>query len=241
MLNGKTIFILFVCLLSASVHSDDLKQPLSTPSITKDLSTKHVRSRYGNPAHYQVRGKRYDVNVSSKGYSQEGLASWYGDDFHEERTSSGEPYDMYAMTAAHKTLPLPTYVKVTNIENNRQVLVKVNDRGPFHEGRIIDLSFAAAKALDLDKKGVGKVRVEALESKAPRPRWYMQVAAFTKELFAKKFAKKLSSYVSLPISIIKERGINLVQVGPMKDRAQSIDIENRLFSLGIEDVFTFIK
>ena len=99
------------------------------------------KSRYGNPESYVVFGKRYYVKDSSKGYVETGIASWYGTKFHGRRTSSGETYDMYAMTAAHKTLPLPTYVEVTNLNNGRSIIVKVNDRGRFHEIRIIDLSY----------------------------------------------------------------------------------------------------
>ncbi len=99
---------------------------------------------------------------SSEGYIERGIASWYGKKFHGRRTSSGDPYDMYAMTAAHKRLPLPTYVKVTNLENGRSTVVRVNDRGPFHGGRIIDLSYAAAVKLGYQDKGTARVVVEAL-------------------------------------------------------------------------------
>lgn len=127
------------------------------------------RSRYGNPKAYEVMGERYFVLNSAAGYKERGRASWYGTKFHGKRTSSGEPYDMYQMTAAHKTLPLPTYVRVTRKSNGRSVIVKVNDRGPFHTGRIIDLSYAAAARLDLLKEGSAEVEVEALDPDAPPP------------------------------------------------------------------------
>jgi len=127
------------------------------------------RSRYGNPKTYEVMGERYFVLNSAEGYKEQGRASWYGTKFHGKRTSSGESYDMYQMTAAHKTLPLPTYVRVTRKSNGRSVVVKVNDRGPFHTGRIIDLSYAAAARLDLLKEGSAEVEVEALEPGAPAP------------------------------------------------------------------------
>lgn len=120
------------------------------------------RSKYGNPSSYVVFGKRYHVMSSAEGYKKQGIASWYGSKFHGRRTSSGEPYDMHAMTAAHKTLPLPTYVKVTNLKNGRQVILKVNDRGPFHDKRIIDLSHTAAVKLGIKATGTGHVEVEAL-------------------------------------------------------------------------------
>jgi len=120
-------------------------------------------SAYGNPPEYEVDGVTYHVMDSAKGYEAEGTASWYGEEFQGRRTSSGEPYDMYAMTAAHRTLPLPTYVEVTNLENGRVVVVRVNDRGPFHADRIIDLSYAAARKLGIVGPGTARVRVRALE------------------------------------------------------------------------------
>ncbi len=120
------------------------------------------RSRYGNASHYEVFGKRYYTLDSSAGYEETGMASWYGKKFHGRKTSSGEIYDMYGMTAAHKTLPLPTYVEVTNLENERQVILRVNDRGPFHGGRLIDLSYAAAKKLGVVSSGTARVKVRAV-------------------------------------------------------------------------------
>ena len=125
-----------------------------------------AKSRYGNPSEYEVRGVRYRVLETSTGYEEEGLASWYGEEFQGRRTSSGEPYDMYRMTAAHRSLPLPTYVEVTNLENGRRIVVRVNDRGPFHPDRIIDLSFVAARRLGFTGAGTARVRVRALEPAA---------------------------------------------------------------------------
>jgi rare lipoprotein A len=120
------------------------------------------RSRYGNPPIYEVYGVRYKVMPTSYGYQERGVASWYGEKFHGRATSSQEPYNMYAMTAAHKTLPLPTYVEVRNLRNNRAVIVRVNDRGPFVDNRIIDLSYSAARKLDLIRDGTGLVEVTAI-------------------------------------------------------------------------------
>ncbi len=121
------------------------------------------RSRNGNPPFYEVFGKRYYVLSSSVGYVERGVASWYGPGFHQVRTSTGEPYDMYAMTAAHKTLPLPAYVRVTNLQNGRSVVVRVNDRGPFVGNRIIDLSYTAAAKLDMLRNGTAMVEVRSIE------------------------------------------------------------------------------
>lgn len=124
-------------------------------------------SRYGNPASYEVFGQTYYVMDSAEGYAEEGVASWYGTKFHGRRTSSGEPYNMFAMTAAHTALPLPTYVRVTHLDNGRSIVVKVNDRGPFVDNRIIDLSYAAAKKIDMHEEGTARVRVEALPGGTP--------------------------------------------------------------------------
>ncbi len=136
-------------------------------SIPDAVPRVEPRSRYGNPDSYVVFGKRYYVKDSSSGHVERGIASWYGRKFHGRRTSSGETYDMYAMTAAHKSLPLPTYVEVTNLDNGRRIVVKVNDRGPFHAGRIIDLSYTAASKLGIIARGTGNVEIRAIDPRAP--------------------------------------------------------------------------
>lgn len=137
--------------------------PFSVPDAIPKFEP---RARSGNPPFYQVFGKRYYVMASSLGYIERGVASWYGPGFHAERTSVGEPYDMYGMTAAHKTLSLPTYVRVTNLQNNRSIVVRVNDRGPFVGNRIIDLSYTAAAKLDMLRKGTAFVEVRAIDPTA---------------------------------------------------------------------------
>jgi rare lipoprotein A len=116
-------------------------------------------------AEYEQNGRRYYVLDSSRGYAERGVASWYGERFHGRPTSSGEPYDMHALTAAHRTLPIPTYVRVTNLANGRSLVVRVNDRGPFSDpdNRLIDLSYAAAQQLDVVRDGTASVRIEAIE------------------------------------------------------------------------------
>ena len=126
-----------------------------------------AKSRYGNSPVYEVFGKRYRVMESSHGYRERGVASWYGKKFHGNLTSNREPYDMYAMTAAHKSLPLPTYVRVRNLRNNKSVVVRVNDRGPFAHNRIIDLSYSAALKLDMIRDGTSLVEVEAISFDEP--------------------------------------------------------------------------
>jgi rare lipoprotein A len=132
-------------------------------SVADMVPRAEPRSRSGNPPFYDVMGKRYFVLSSSVGYVERGVASWYGPGFHKVRTSTGEPYDMYGMTAAHKTLPLPAYVRVTNLQNGRSIVVRVNDRGPFVGNRIIDLSYTAAVKLDMLRNGTAMVEVRSLE------------------------------------------------------------------------------
>lgn len=128
---------------------------------------KEPRSRYGNGPIYEVYGVPYQVLPSSNGYHERGVASWYGQKFHGQPTSSREPYDMYAMTAAHKTLPLPTYVQVKNLRNNKVIVVRINDRGPFVDNRIIDLSYSAALKLDMIRDGTSLVEVTAMNVDDP--------------------------------------------------------------------------
>lgn len=141
----------------------------STPDYVPDVDlipepevVAEPRSKVGNRATYSVLGKKYHLLQNPGGYAEQGLASYYGNKFHGRRTSNLEVYDMYAFTAAHKTLPLPSFARVTNLENGKSVVVRVNDRGPFHDGRIVDLSYAAAVKLGITQRGTGKVEVRAL-------------------------------------------------------------------------------
>ncbi|MCC5810907.1 MAG: septal ring lytic transglycosylase RlpA family protein [Ectothiorhodospiraceae bacterium] len=178
-MRGSVRVLPLAALVAALVAGCSVTPPPSTPeedddrdygpAVAPDLS--HVkepeprdeaRSRYGNPASYQVFGQTYYVMDDVVEFEQEGLASWYGKKFHGRRTSSGEPYDMYAMTAAHKELPIPIFVEVTRVDNGKTIVVRVNDRGPFAEGRIIDLSYAAAQRLDMVDEGTAPVRIRTL-------------------------------------------------------------------------------
>lgn len=133
-------------------------------------------SRGGNPSTYVVFGKRYYTLPTNKGFVERGIASWYGRKFHGRRTSNGEVYDMYTMSAAHKKLPIPTYLEVTNLENGRRVVVRVNDRGPFHENRVVDLSYAAASRIGMLGKGTALVEIRAIDPAAPEPAGSTRVA-----------------------------------------------------------------
>lgn len=189
------------------------------------------RSRYGNGPVYEVLGKRYTVMPSSAGYQERGVASWYGKKFHGNLTSNREPYNMYAMTAAHKTLPLPTYVRVRNLSNNKSIVVRVNDRGPFVHNRIIDLSYSAALKLDMIKDGTSLVEVTAInfdEPQGDRPVRRSDPPA------PPASSHQPTPYRSTPAVV--ENKI-YVQVGAFGDRANA---ERRLGALslaGIKDAF----
>jgi rare lipoprotein A len=149
---------------SPDVVSPAAETPPAAESVPDVVPRVEPRSRKGNPPFYDVFGKRYFVLSSSVGYVERGVASWYGPGFHNVRTAIGETYDMYAMTAAHKTLPLPAFVRVTNLQNGRSIVVRVNDRGPFVGNRIIDLSYTAASKLGMLRNGTAMVEVRSLDA-----------------------------------------------------------------------------
>jgi rare lipoprotein A len=237
-------------------------RPIDVSSIPDAIPRPEPRSRYGNPESYVVYGKRYYTLPSSKGYSEQGMASWYGTKFHGKRTSSGEPYDLYGMTAAHKTLPLPTYVKVTNLQNGRSVTVKVNDRGPFHDDRIIDLSYTAAAKLGILGKGTGKVEVSAIDTgtgdtlqlakatpAAPAATaaqsLYLQVGAFSSAQNAERLRNEILDQQVGEVRIVETTGnagtFYKVQVGPFSDISETDRVVRALKPLGINESRSFVQ
>ena len=194
-------------------------------------------SRTGNNP-YEVFGKRYVPIKSARGFEQTGYASWYGKKFHGKRTSSGEPYDMFAMTAAHPTLPLPTWIRVYNHENQHSVVVKVNDRGPFLRGRIVDLSYAAATKLDIVRKGTARVTITAVfpqegqegashNNQGQRPIQYLlQVGAFSEQHNATRLRQRLADlgfklYPRSGSEVSSRNGLFAVSIGPFDSRSQA--------------------
>ena len=267
---------LSVCLLTGGIllligcASDPVTQdgPIDFPgqhnphSIPDAQPHTEPLSRYGNPAYYDVYGKLYYVQKSSKDFRQEGIASWYGKQFHGRRTSSGEPYDMFKMTAAHKTLPLPTYVKVSNQQNGRTVVVRINDRGPFHSKRIIDLSYAAALKLGIVNSGTAAVLIEAIDTTsdarhqqtvpnkqsrnqltekrhkhAKSRAKFVQLGVFSQIDNAKRLQDKiLHSAIPTPDIMtvtINDTNLYRVVIGPMESRTHFKTISNQLDALGI--------
>jgi rare lipoprotein A len=228
------------------VERDGPGRSISSNDIRDAVPRKEPRSKYGNPESYVVLGKRYHTMKTARGYTEKGIASWYGKKFHGRKTSSGEVYDMYKMTAAHKSLPLPTYVQVRNVNNNRTAVVKVNDRGPFHENRIIDLSYAAALKLNMASKGTAFVEIRALDERG-KPTGpvlagaaadpgissgvYLQIGAFSDRGNAVRLSDQVADVVpnSVHIREVSGNGQSLyrVQIGPIV----SVDIADGLVAL----------
>lgn len=236
---------------------------IDVSKIPNAIPKEEPRSKNGNPPSYEVFGKRYYVLKNNEGYSERGIASWYGIKFHKQRTSSGEPYDMYGMTAAHKTLPLPTYAKVTNLENGREVIVKINDRGPFLHNRLIDLSYTAAKKLGVLKKGTALVDVTTINPREwkngiarntkkitlAKPMLYLQVGAFSTTENAKQLASRLKTFIQYPIKVVPNKKINmrnkkpmyLVRVGPLKNTETFDRINSKIQAAGLKKTITVIE
>lgn len=207
------------------------------------------KSRSGNRSEYEVFGVRYSVLESARNFTERGVASWYGSKFHGRPTASGEIYDMHHMTAAHKHLPLPTFARVTRIDNGQSIIVKINDRGPFVGDRIIDLSYAAAARLDMLDSGKADVLVEALSDHVPSdqitelpvqvaadmPSQAIQVGAFTDVDNAEALKRQVEGVVHLPIYLDFEQAQQLyrVRIGPLQDLFVVNDALQRLNSAGL--------
>ena len=197
-------------------------------AVPKDVTP----SRYGNPASYTVLGKTYTLVPACQGYHERGIASWYGTQFHGGRTSDGETYDMYAMTAANKVLPIPCYVRVTNLQNGKSVIVKVNDRGPFVENRIIDLSYAAASRIQMLGTGTALVDIQAVsagETPPPAASVTPPAAAATAAIAAASTGAVASPAASAAPQLF-------VQVGAFADRNNADFLSRKLEAAGIGPV-----
>lgn len=218
----------------ASAHAED-----AVPKL-------EAVTRKGNTSPYTVFGKTYHLLPTSAGYSAQGEASWYGTKFHGKQTSNGEIYDLNLMTAAHKTLPIPCYVRVINRENGRSVIVRVNDRGPFHGDRLIDLSYAAAVKLGFADRGTVAVYIETVtpdESAAtrdatfvptPNSNWYLQAGAFQNQNAATALGKKLAVHTELPVQVNPSASADTVvyrvRVGPVKQESELHGLQQDLLA-----------
>ncbi|WP_017430154.1 septal ring lytic transglycosylase RlpA family protein [Vreelandella jeotgali] len=237
--------------------------PLDPPDVSDvpdAVPREEPRSRAGNRSSYTVWGKRYRVLSDAEGYSEVGNASWYGKKFHGYATSSGEIYDMYRMSAAHRSLPLPTFARVTRLGTDKSVIVRVNDRGPFHSERVIDLSYAAAARLGLLDHGTGRVRVEAIDPAtwsaqqestkavdpapssdaapaAPQSGSYWQVAALESRTGAQKLKRRLQGELEQGVRIAEGDGLYRVQVGPVASGADDQSLRAALRRAGFPQAF----
>jgi rare lipoprotein A len=190
-----------------SSHTPPLKSPAYKTSSSSPPPSS-LGKKTGTQKPYSIKGIKYTPIASAGGFSQKGIASWYGRKFHGRKTSNGEIYNMYAMTAAHKTLPINTWVSVHNLENNRKIVVRINDRGPFIRGRIIDLSYTGAKRIGIVGAGTAKVRITALGQ-------------------ATSYSKKTKDPVAFkPVNYWK--GNLTVQVGAFKVKANALRYKNKL-------------
>ena len=249
--------ILLTAMLLGGCSASQWDNPPATASSQMSEQNAAVdlpKSKRGNPPFYEVYGVRYTVMDSSAGYRERGVASWYGKKFHGRDTSSGERYNMYAMTAAHKTLPLPTNVRVTNLETGKSIIVRVNDRGPFVKNRLIDLSYAAALELDVVQNGTAMVEVVALTGNSsvastankatysPRTseEMYLQVGAFGDVNNARQLADKLTrngiANVKVYASSSTSPKLYRVRVGPVHSVSEYDRLAQQVERLQIANV-----
>jgi rare lipoprotein A len=235
--------------------SDDSIPDGPPPDISKlvePVPKVEPRALYGNKSPYSVLGRTYTVLPSARGYVERGIASFYGNKFHGYKTSSLENYDMYGFTAASKTLPLPSYARVTNLANGKSVIVRVNDRGPFHEDRVIDLSYVAAVKIGVWPKGTGLVEVRGIDPGEPvrdlpppppaappgkLPGIYLQVGAFSDAANAEQVAQRLRAANFAPVQVmdaeIGGRTVHRVRLGPLPDVDSSDRVSDQITNMGL--------
>jgi peptidoglycan lytic transglycosylase len=225
--------------------------PGDVPDVSKlvePVPKVEPHSLYGNKSPYTVLGRSYRVLPSARGYDERGIASFYGNKFHGYKTSSLETYDMYAFSAASTTLPLPSYARVTNLENGKSVIVRINDRGPFHQNRLIDLSYAAAVKIGIWPKGTGLVEVRGIDPSSPSQELpppavvtsghiYLQVGAFSDADNAQRLAERLRQAdlgaVQVMEAEVNGRRVRRVRVGPLADVDRADQVSDRIEGMGL--------
>lgn len=237
---------LLLTLILTGCGRKDSYRDIDTDQIKPWVPKSEPLSKYGNHSPYRVHGKIYQVNNNPVGFQQSGQASWYGKKFHGRPTSNQEVFDMYKLTAAHKTLPLPSYVEVTNLKNDKKVVVRVNDRGPFVGDRIIDLSYAAAKALDFVNDGIADVHIRVINSPndlvqnpIKQGLTYLQLGAYSDKNAAYNLAKKASELLGIEtfVTILSTHtgALHRVRIGPISSEQKVNTLLNKITSSGIPD------
>jgi len=274
-LSGLTLCLLTLslssCLSTSSPHYHyHLRQDkapyfrINAKRIPNAKPKVEARSKRGNPKSYVVFGHRYYVMKSARGYHARGIASWYGMKFHDFQTSNGEIYNVAGMTAAHKTLPLPTYLQVTNLRNGKKIIVKVNDRGPFINNRLIDLSYVAAKKLDMTATGTAPVSIVAItpgftrlatnnrsthtinkHSRTHKTNPYIQLGLFKQRASAQKLALLVKQWTPSPVNIkttsIHKRHYYQVVIGPLPNSKRSQQLVHKLKLAGLSHRYKEFK
>ncbi len=236
----------------AVLDSAPAHPPIDVLAVPDAVPRSEPLSRYGNPPRYSINNQTYHVLTDGKGYVERGIASWYGEKFHGNRTSSGEPYDMYAMTAAHRTLPIPSYARVTHVDNGKSVVVRINDRGPFHKNRLIDLSYTAAVKLGIQPKGTGLVEVQTIDADKRAPTvisatsnptqatridaLYLQLGAFNLRRNAEQLVQKLKQAELQNLSVNIDNSAPStpyrVRIGPLASLQIAAELSAQLIKLG---------
>ncbi|MBT8146124.1 MAG: septal ring lytic transglycosylase RlpA family protein [Gammaproteobacteria bacterium] len=275
LLSGVTLALLFGCSgspefpASSSRYTIDqdrapTQERLDISSIPEVVPLPVNRTMAGNRSPYTVLGETYRVMPSEEGYEERGVASWYGEKFHGHQTSNGEIFDMYQASAAHKTLPIPSFLRVTNLENNRSIVVRVNDRGPFHGERLVDLSYAAAAKLGYAERGTTRVHLEAIVPPAfsnevgsraagteavtlpaigRGTKQYVQVGAFSDLEAARRLRGRLQEITSLPVFIqdvvsSSTQRLHRVRVGPILTGEEIQLITERVVAANLGSPYT---
>ena len=258
MLRFATILVCLTLVACSSNSRYDMRHDTKPDNIRANIDFADVTPKFepykpANMRPYTVLGKTYYPLSTGKGYSATGVASWYGQKFHGHLTANGEVYDMFTMSAAHKTLPLPSFVRVTNLENGRQAVVRVNDRGPFHDNRIIDLSYAAALKLGVTKTGTANVKLDIMHvdrqgqltvgnqpliaPAVPVPdrqnkQLFIQVAALQDKTKAQRMARGLASLFQLPAVTPNDGQVYRLRLGPVQDESQATSLLEELKQRG---------
>ena len=239
----KIISLCFICLLVSACSNNNRYQysddhaPSEVPPLAhiEDVNPRYEPYSRGGNRNYTLRGIHYKVKKDITELTQQGGASWYGNKFHGHLTANGERYNMFAMSAAHKTLPLPSYVQVTNLANNKQIIVRVNDRGPFHQGRIIDLSYAAAAKLDMLQAGTAQVEIKLLHfnkddtpdllaekrKKVEKEAFNIQYLVTSNAEKAALFSKQLADEHQVPSFYAQQNELYYLRLGPLNNVLQA--------------------